>query len=114
MYECKKRTCTQTNGCTRVSSMRVSSLAKQLFYQRITLKHVCLYMCRSLLAPAPKPVKPSWGALRKDFIHEMGILFKLRHPNLLNVMGAVITEKNEPLLGSYIHTYTGIQDTIDA
>eukprot|EP00730_Choanoeca_flexa_P009274 TRINITY_DN12619_c0_g1_i2.p1 TRINITY_DN12619_c0_g1~~TRINITY_DN12619_c0_g1_i2.p1 ORF type:complete len:1785 (+),score=431.40 TRINITY_DN12619_c0_g1_i2:732-5357(+) len=46
----------------------------------------------------------NWGmrrrmaAMRDDFMTEMRLLSKLRHPNIVTVMGAVIDSRKEPLL----------------
>jgi serine/threonine protein kinase len=40
----------------------------------------------------------SYSQLKEDFIHEMRLLSKLRHPCITTVMGAVISPREEPLL----------------
>jgi serine/threonine protein kinase len=40
----------------------------------------------------------AWQVARAEFIEEMRLLSRLRHPCITTVMGAVIDSKNEPLL----------------
>eukprot|EP00730_Choanoeca_flexa_P009277 TRINITY_DN12619_c0_g1_i8.p1 TRINITY_DN12619_c0_g1~~TRINITY_DN12619_c0_g1_i8.p1 ORF type:complete len:2027 (+),score=485.44 TRINITY_DN12619_c0_g1_i8:425-6505(+) len=43
-------------------------------------------------------IRRRMAAMRDDFMTEMRLLSKLRHPNIVTVMGAVIDRKKEPLL----------------
>jgi serine/threonine protein kinase len=48
--------------------------------------------------PSTSARSKTYNQLKADFIHEMRLLSKLRHPCITTVMGAVISPREEPLL----------------
>jgi hypothetical protein len=44
---------------------------------------------------------PSRQELRQDFVRDMGVMFELKHPNVVNIMGALVDQKRDPLLGMF-------------
>ena len=50
------------------------------------------------MAPSQVVRSKTYTQLKADFIHEMRLLSKLRHPCITTVMGAVISPREEPLL----------------
>ncbi|CAJ1965347.1 unnamed protein product [Cylindrotheca closterium] len=56
--------------------------------------------------------KASWEKLRSNFVEEMRILSKLRHPCICTVMGAVIDNKDEPMLVMEYMDYGSLHDLL--
>ena len=68
-----------------------------------TYKHTQKHTCpRCFFCPKGRNL-PSRQELRQDFIQDMGVMFKLKHPNVVNIMGALVDQKRDPLLGTSVY-----------